>query len=104
MMAAMEKKAAAKPAPAAVRAAKAKGGGGGGGSDNKTAQKKQTGPGAPPLRGHVVDERGVDQEEFERDMELAARRQNIKLYNRLITKYAKLHAADKSQVLFDQVS
>ena len=37
-------------------------------------------------RGHNVDERGVDEEEFERDCELAARRCNIKLYNRLITK------------------
>ena len=37
-------------------------------------------------RGHNVDERGVDAEEFERDVELAGKRRNIKLYNRLITK------------------
>jgi hypothetical protein len=103
MMAAMAKKAAAKPALAASRAGAKSGGGGSSSSHNTTAQKKQAGPRGPPLRGHVVDERGVDPEEFERDMELAARRKNTKLYNRLITKYAKLHAADKSQALFDQV-
>lgn len=37
-------------------------------------------------RGHNVDERGVDAEEFARDVELAGKRRNIKLYNRLITK------------------
>lgn len=91
------KKAAVKSPPVA------KGGGG-----NQKARKAASGSGTslqhPPLRGHVVDDRGVDQDEFQRDMELAARRQNTKLYNRLITKYAKLHAADKSQLLFDQAA
>ena len=57
-----------------------------------------------PIRGHVVDERGVDEEEFQRDVEHAAKRCNIKLYNRLITKYGKLHAVDKCQALFQQAS
>jgi hypothetical protein len=34
----------------------------------------------------------VDEREFIRDLELARKRRNIKFYNRLMTKYARLHA------------
>lgn len=46
----------------------------------------------------------VDEREFERDQQAARRRKNVKFYNRLITKYSKLHAAAQAQQLFDDLA
>jgi len=76
------------------------------GGAEKSRDKKSRGGNAEvaPIRGHNVDGRSVDENEFQRDAEHAGKRNNIKLYNRLITKYGKLHASDKCQILFDQAA
>lgn len=54
---------------------------------------------AGPARIH-----GVDAREFERDLQAARRRRNVKFYNRLITKYSKLRGAAQAQTLFDDLA
>ena len=62
------------------------------------------GPGRAGGRGAQTRSHDVDEREFERDQQAARRRRNVKFYNRLITKYSKLHAAAQAQQLFDDLA